>query len=412
MSLHHISTKFRVALVFVLIGVTSVTASSTQSPPSTDRLPGVDLAEGVTQLTGVAISPLVGISAVGVWQYYHAPEARRAHLPWFCQPYAWGVGFCLIGLCFLKDLFGTVAPPLLKKPLDVAELFENKLSALVACSAFVPFVVSQMTRYSPPLSSLPMSLDTHLASVLAVGAFDMRFITIPLAIVGFLVVWLACHAINVLIALCPFGFIDGILKLFKAFLLSSVVGFSFISPYLGAAVSLVILFVAGLLAPWAFRLTVFGTLFGLDIMLPGRGRRLVRASEPHAFLARAVAGAQVRTYGHLIRTTDGSIRFAYRPWLVFAERSVAIPTGSIAIAKGLFFPSLLHSMGNNQRHRIVIIFLPRYRSHEQSIASHFQIVDIQDSPLTRGFRAIRAWLADTINFGRSKYAEFRGAPTA
>jgi hypothetical protein len=360
----------------------------------------VDLAEGVAQLTGVAISPLLGVSAVGAWQYYHAPKARRDGLPWFCQPFVWGAGFCLLGLCFLKDLFGTAAPPLLKKPLDVAELFENKASALVACSAFVPFVVSQMARHTPQ-ASLALPPDVQFASVLAIGGFDARFITIPLAIVGFLVVWLACHAINVLIALCPFGFIDGILKLFKAFLLSSVVASSFFSPWLGAAVSLVILFIAGLLAPWAFRLSVFGTLFGLDVLWPGRGRTSVRATEPHAFLARSIADAPVRTYGRLTRAADGSVTFTYRPWLVFSERSVTIPSGNVAVARGLLFPSLLHATDEQQRRRIVVMFLPRYRSHEQSIASHFGIVDLQDSPLIKGFRAVRAWLADTINISKS-----------
>lgn len=377
-------------------------ARAAESLPETDRLPGVDLAEGVAQLTGVAISPLLGVSAVGAWQYYQAPEARRAHLPWFCKPCVWGAGFCLIGLCFLKDLFGTAAPPLVKKPLDVAEMFESKLSALVACSAFVPFVVSQMPRNTPAQASFAFSPDFQFASILAVGGFDGRFISIPLAIAGFLVVWLACHAINVLIALCPFGFIDGILKLFKAFLLSSVVASSFISPWLGAAVSLVILFVAGLLAPWAFRLTVFGTVFGFDVLLPGRGRRLVSAAEPHAFLARPVSEAPLRTYGRLTRAADGSLTFTYRTWFIFAKRSVTIPPGNVAIAKGILFPSLVHSGVDEQRHRIVVMFLPRYRSHERSIASHFEIVDIRESSLIRGFRATRAWLSETINFGKAK----------
>lgn len=374
-----------------------------------DRLPGIDLAEGVTQLTGVAISPLLGVSAVGAWQYYNAPEAQRARLPWFCHPVVWGGGFCIIGLCFIKDLFGTVAPPLVKKPLDVAELFESKLSALVACSAFVPFVVSQMARYTPAQASFAFSPDIQFAAVFPAGSFDTRFILVPVAIVGFLVVWVACHAINVLIALCPFGFIDGILKLFKALLLSAVVASSFISPWLGAAVSFGILFVAGLIAPWAFRLAGFGTLFGLDVLLPGRGRRLVRATEPHSFLARPVADAPVRTYGRLSRAEDGSVIFTYRPWLIFPERSVTIPSGNVTIAKGILFPSLLHSLDDQERQRIVVMFLPRYRSHEQSIASHFDIVDIRDSPLIKGFRAIRAWLAEIVSLGKSNYAEFRNA---
>lgn len=401
----------RVALLVLLFLAFSFSPVRSHAAPepvelsSTERLPGVDLAEGITQLTGVAISPLLGVSAVGAWKYYHAPEALRAHLPWFCRPYIWGAGFCLLALCFLKDFFGTAAPPLVKKPLDVAELFESKLSALIACSAFVPFIVSELARRAPLQTSFLLAPDSRFSSFLAVAVFDVRLVTVPLAIVAFLTVWLACHAINVLIALCPFGFIDAALKLFKASLLSSVVISSFIDPYLGAVVSLVILFIAGLVASWAFRLTVFGTLFGLDVLWPSRGRRSIRPTEPHAFLARKLAGAPVRTYGRLIRASDSSVTFKYRPWLLFPERSVTIPPGNVAIAKGLLFPSLLQNL-DRQRRRIVVMFLPRYRSHEQAIASHFEI-DIQDSTLVKGFKAVRTWLADTISLGRAKYEQVR-----
>ena len=33
-------------------------------------LPGVTLSEGVSEITGVAISPLLGVSAMGAWTYY------------------------------------------------------------------------------------------------------------------------------------------------------------------------------------------------------------------------------------------------------------------------------------------------------------------------------------------------------
>lgn len=418
----HLASVFLLVFFFIAPAVSPAADASPDSSATvnvaTDRLPGVDLAAGVTQLTGVAISPLLGVSAVGAWRYYHAPAVRRASLPWFCQPYVWGSGFCLLAVCFLKDLFGAAAPPLIKKPLDVVELFESKISAVVACSAFLPFVVSQMAQHtSAAQSSISHSPELHLASMgLASGfGFDARFFTIPLAIVGFLVVWLACHAINVLIALCPFGFIDGMLKLAKAALLASVVAAAFISPFLGAAVSLVILFFAGLIAPWAFRLTVFGTLFGLDVMLPKRGRRLVRATEPHAFLARKVAAVPLRTFGRLTRGSKGEVKFAYRPWLILPERSITLPAGSVAVAKGILFPSLLHASDEKKRRAILIIFLPRYRAHEHLIASHFEILDFEESPIVKGIRAMRIWLAETFSFGNAKYAANRNtglAPSA
>lgn len=244
---------------------------------------------------------------------------------------------------------------------------------------------------------------------LATWSFDPRFITIPIAVVGFLTVWLAGHAINVLIALCPFGFIDALLKLFKFSLLSSVVLSSLISPYLGAAVSIVILLLASLIAPWAFRLSFFGTRLACDIVLPGRSRRRLRPTEPHAFLARRLAGLPARTSGRLVRTEEGNVAFIYRPWLVMPRRSVAIPPGSVAISKGLLFPSLLHRLDDQQRMKVLVIFLPRYRSHESSIAAHLSIVEVQDSKLARGLKAVRTWIADTINIGKSRYAELRSA---
>ena len=56
---------------------------------------------------------------------------------------------------------------------------------------------------------------------------------------------------------------------------------------------------------------------------------------------------------------------------------------------------------------ILVIFLPRYRSHEHSIASHFEILDIEESPIMKGIRAMRVWLAETFSVGSAKYAAAR-----
>src|SRR5262245_50315967 len=121
----------RIVLLVVLVGAAAaLAAAETTQLRSTERLPGVDLTEGISQITGVAISPLLGVSALGAWRYYRTPASQRERLPWFCHPLAWGAGFALLALCFLKDTVGVATPALLKKPLDMAELFENKVSAL------------------------------------------------------------------------------------------------------------------------------------------------------------------------------------------------------------------------------------------------------------------------------------------
>jgi hypothetical protein len=117
------------------------------SPPKSEYLPGIALSQGITEITGVAISPLLGVSAVGAWRYWHATASTRDVLPWYAQPWAWGTGLALLTLCFLKDSLGTAVPGVLKKPFDMVELFENKASALVASGAFVPLIATEMVRH-------------------------------------------------------------------------------------------------------------------------------------------------------------------------------------------------------------------------------------------------------------------------
>ena len=148
------------------------------------------------------------------------------------------------------------APPLVKKPLDLVELFENKLSALVAGAAVVPLIASQFAQIQRPETAL---LATPTGPGFA-SIFPLQFASAGAAISVCTVLLFggvrSClahsHAINVLIALCPFGVIDALLKLVKTFFLGSVLSSYLIHPYLGAVVSLLIIVVAAMLAPWAF----------------------------------------------------------------------------------------------------------------------------------------------------------------
>jgi hypothetical protein len=376
-----------------------------KKPARVEFLPGVELARGISELTGVAISPLLGVSSVGAWRYVWTSAEERARLPWFCHPAFWGAGYVLLGLCFLKDSLGAAAPPLLKKPLDVIELFENKLSALVACSAFLPFIVSQFAVQGPAApEALAHGANLPLATMAAAFPLDARLVIVPLAMIGFLAVWLTSHAINVLIALCPFGLIDAGLKLFRAAVLSLLTAASFLSPFLGAVISLAIVAIALVLAPWAFRLTVFGTVFGLDVLLPWRGRRRIRLEAPHAFLAQKLGGAPVRSYGRIVRQGDGAAAFAYRPWLILPEQTVPLTRDELCIAKGLLFPSLHQPCPRRGRTAMAVMLLPRYRSHEEQIARHFGLAEVQESPLRRGLLSVRIWFAEMLR-GRSAASE-------
>jgi len=403
-----------VILLTLLVGSSLLQAVPPPADPTTPAAklkesmlpPGVSLAQGISEITGVAISPLMGVSTVGAWTYYKTEPRLRHRLPWYCHPGVWGTGLVLLGICFLKDFLGAAAPALVKKPLDFLELFENKVSALVASTAFVPLVALAMAQFNQGQPQAANGLTGSglavmpLASVIDFGVHT-PWISIPVAIVAFAVVWLSSHAINVLIALSPFGIVDAGLKLFKASLVALVAGATLIHPYAGAAVSLVLILIGCLLAGWSFRLTLFGTLMGADFLLNKRAAPADLDGGVKGFLARRTQGVPVRTLVRLKNDLSGRPMLSYHPWLVLPERRITLPEADHVICKGLLHPSLAQrDVTSSATLRSTLILLPRYRRVEELIARHFGCQEVMDGALLRGFKAMRLWLVDTLSSGR------------
>src|SRR5688572_16573201 len=128
----------------LLFGGLAEAAEGANRPPgsSSKSTPGLEAAQAISTITGVAISPLLGVSAVGAWKYFKTPVENRARLPWYAQPWFWVPAMLLVILAFVKDTFGTALPTAVKKPFDVAEAMENKISGLVAAGAFVPLIAA------------------------------------------------------------------------------------------------------------------------------------------------------------------------------------------------------------------------------------------------------------------------------
>src|SRR3990172_6692646 len=174
-------------------------SAKTKSAPA----PGVAMAATFSQITGVAISPLLGVSAVGAYTWFRTPADKRASLPWYAQPLYWITGLLIVVACALKDGLGAALPPGWKKPLDVAETLENKLNGLVAVGAFLPFTLQTLGGLLRGGGAAVTSGPALTASGLAMiqfGAIDFSWVLavlmMPLAAAIFLVVWITSHAIN------------------------------------------------------------------------------------------------------------------------------------------------------------------------------------------------------------------------
>jgi hypothetical protein len=360
------------------------TASATNS-----ATPGTELAHAISEITGVAISPLLGVGTVGAWKYFHAQTPQqRARLPWFAQPWFWIPAFVLVTACFLKDTVGIAAPRLLKKPLDVADAIEHKISGLIATGAFVPLVIAVFPHAEPEASL------SGASGFLA--AIDLSWLgnglLVPVAMLTFLMVLLASNAINILILLSPFAIVDVALKGFRLLVLLTVTATAFVNPWLGAVWALIIIGIAYFIAGWSFRLSHFGWVFIWEFVTLRRKRFHPDSSVNRLFLARKINQVPARSYGKLLRDERGSLLLKYRPWLVLPERVLVLPEGRYVVGKGLFYSQIMKVEGEGLS---AAMFLPpRYRGHEEELVGIYRLAGVRDAGLRAAFR----WFKDLLGF--------------
>ena len=368
--------------------------SSSDEAQLAKTVPGAEkVAQTVSQMTGVAISPLMGVGAIGAWKYYHTPAEQRAKLPWYCDPLFWMPALLLVLVCFVKDTAGTYLPTAVKKPFDVCETVEHKISGLVATVAFVPIAASVFHATGNTGASL---------GALGFAGIDLHWlyngIMVPVSMAAFFIVFLASNAINILILLSPFTIVDAGLKAFRTAILASVAASAWANPWIGAAWALIIILISYLIAGWSFRLSHFGLVFVWEIVTRRKKRFSLDAKVNWMFLGRKINNVPARTYGNLSRDEKGNLVVNYRPWLVLAERSLTLPDGKYSVGKGLFYSEILQLEGDSLR--TAFLLPPRYRSHEEQLVGIYGFVDVRPT----GLRAAWAWIKSLFGAGNTATA--------
>ena len=368
----------------------SLPGLAAESKPSPSKAPGTEFAQAISTVTGVAISPLLGTSAYGAVHYYRTPKEKRANLPWFAQPTFWIPALLLVGLVAAKDIFGTAAPTALKKPFDIAEAVENKVSGLVAAGAFVPFVVTVFGNSAMKEGALLSSLGFAAADL----SWLYNTLMVPIGIIAFVIVWFVGNAINVLIVISPFTTVDTALKSARLAVFATVPATSYIDPWFGAVWALIIIVICYFIAGWSFRLTHFGAVFLWDLLTFRRKRFMVEPTANKLFLARKLDKAPVRSYGRLVKNEAGKLVLNYRPWLFLPQRSVELPEGKYEAGCGAFYSELLLVYGEDTRS--ICLLPPRYRGHEAELVKAYGFAGTREV----GLRAMWTWLKGMFGFRR------------
>ncbi|MCG3148693.1 MAG: hypothetical protein PCFJNLEI_02138 [Verrucomicrobiae bacterium] len=364
----------------------ALAASEAVQPAATNQH-GLELAKALTKITGIAISPLLGVGVVGAYDYFTCPAEKKAAMPWYAQVKFWLPALLLVGAIALKDSAGAVFPPGWKKAFDVVETVESKVSGLVAAGAVVPSIAmifhSQLTSSADPQVLQASILGFSLAPLL-------NILTIPLAVTCFVLVWLVGHVTNVLILVSPWGVVDAALKGIRTSVIGFITALNFINPLAAALLSMIIVVIAYFIAGWSFRLMVFGSVYTWDFFT-FRHKRFKPAPDANwMFTGRKIEKTPIRTYGRLRKDAESKLLFEYKPWLFLPVRTVALPAGRYAIGRGLFCPEIMTV--EDKKTRSLLAMPPRYKRHEDEIGRIYGITDIRDVGLLKGLKAIWNWV--------------------
>ncbi len=386
-----------VSLALVILAPFAIAAATAAAPAPApapaDKSPAGPIASAISTVTGIAISPLLGTAGFGAYKWWAAGnDAERAKLPWFAQVKFWLPALLIVGICALKDTLGTIVPPGLKKPLDVLETMENKFSGLVAAGAVVPLTMETITGviFGGKTSALmPEMASTGLATI-HLAAFDasslLNILTVPFGVAVFCIVWLASHAINVLILLSPWGAIDAALKGARTALLGLITLTATLDPWISAGLSLVVIVIAYFVAGWAFRLTIFGGIFSWEFVTR-RCNRFTPAEDDNAMFAGGdLPGVPIRSYGRLAKKAGGGLEFSYRPWLVLGPRTAAVPGEgrALAVGHGAFFSDIMDA-----QERTLFTLPPRYRGHEEKLVRVYALGGVKPAGLRKAWSSLR-----------------------
>jgi hypothetical protein len=369
---------------------------------------GEELARTVTVATGVPISPLLGVSALGALRWWHTSESGRASLPWYARPWFWGSGLFLVFLFAANTTIGSLVPGL-KKPMDFVEEHENKLSALLA----TPIVLLEIHRLLVAGGAISARLPAVGATPAAPGLAALTggaalgdaagILLGALYVVVFFVVFLAFHAIQVLIALSPSALLDLLLRGFRLAMMAVAAAAAGLHPYVGALWGLLVLAVCWLVAGWSFRLTVFGTVCSWEFLSGRDGRSDPRHEPLAAFSGRGLEGVPVRSLGRLEAGGEGGWTFRWRPWLILPARLVTLgPVAGLALLRGAVSPLLVRT--GPVREATLARFPPRFRRREQELAARMGVAEVRDGRVVRGLKATWRWLRSLVAGGEGSEA--------
>jgi hypothetical protein len=211
-----------------------------------------------------------------------------------------------------------------------------------------------------------------------------------------LAVWLVGHAVDVLVLLSPFPFIDVLFKGFRAAILLTIVIASMIDRRAGLIVSLVVIFAAFLLFSWALRFAILGTVFAWDLlrfMTFGSDGPLDDKQAIAGFTAARIRGIPKQTFGTLSCDPNGILEFRCRRLGFGPIRRIRLEDAvCYEVGRGILYPCVILPEHGSSRYALQFRLTPRYNGKEEHIRARLGMAAVRDIRLRKGLRAFLQWM--------------------
>jgi hypothetical protein len=347
--------------IALLLAATALAAEPKSNADILNR--GQQVSTAIAAVTSTAISPLLGVCLLGIYDYQRSSPEARATLPFYSRPHFWiPIGILLLLIFFKDSIGGTV--PWLKKPLDAVEVLVINKAALVLVAFPVMFhQVSKLTGIRD-ISELvqPVVYAAAPGALERAEHWGSAALLLTVGTIITLVVWVVGHAADVLALLSPIPYVDLFVKAARAAVMLTVAGCAILSATLGLIASCIVIGVCALLFWMAVRVLILGWVFTADLFLLKKNASA--AGSVRAFTIGKIQGMPRQTLGQLARDPNGILEFRYRRLGFGPTRRVRLEDASAyQLGRGILYPSV--QLGKETQFRL----LPRYRGSEAAIKS-------------------------------------------
>ena len=348
------------------------------------------ITSGITQITGLAINPLLVLIVIGVLDWQSLPEGATPLLhanPWF-----WGSLCALLAFSLGLRLLTPLIPGF-GKLLKGVILVEQKIMGLLTAGLLIPTIA--LTMENTGLTS-----SDH-AQVAVAGIFGTSGYVVA-GLLIYSVVWVVSHVIDSLVLLSPFALIDATLLTMRGALLAILGVAYWIHPAISAGICCVLIVICFLIAGWCIRINILASTFAFDL-LTLRCKWMRPNQWPiRVFITGKSGLAPTRTRGLLEHDPDG-LRLRWRRFYWPIKRSTVLHRGSAKLVRGVVWSELYAE--SSPKVLVTLILPPRYFNHDQWISEHLEI-PAENGTIRRGVAGVVDFFRNIWSAGSKKHVEY------